>query len=328
MSRFVFGREPAERVLGGQAQFARHAPHDRPGDRPRGSGRGSRGGEGPRPSGRASPRSRSPTPATPRTCPSMATKTGLRPSAIIASAAAAVSAGTCRRRLDVRAVADADVVAVEAAGDPLPRHFGHVLDGSHEPHRTAERSLERARDRVRRLRLERARELERRILAVPPRHRGPPFGERAGLVEQHRADLAQPLQRVGVLHEDPATRGTHQRHRQRQGDREPDGARTRDDQQRDDALEGEAGPRSIHTGAGDDGERQQRLDEVPRHEVGRARAAPASCESASCTTASNAPTRVFSPAASTRTMSRAPRFVAPAVTVSPSRTGTGAGSRR
>ncbi len=47
------------------------------------------------------------------------------------------------------------------------------------------------------------------------------------------------------------------------------------------------------------------------------------CASASWTIASSAPTRVASPAASTRTTSRAPRFVAPAWTVSPSRTGTG-----
>ena len=41
--------------------------------------------------------------------------------------------------------------------------------------------------------------------------------------------------------------------------------------------------------------------------------------------ASSAPTRVSSPAASTRTTSRAPRFVAPALTASPSRTGIGGG---
>ena len=51
-------------------------------------------------------------------------------------------------------------------------------------------------------------------------------------------------------------------------------------------------------------------------------------ESASCTMASSAPTRVSTPVASTRTISRAPRFVAPAFTASPSRTAIGSGLAR
>ena len=70
---------------------------------------------------RASGRKASPMPATPATCPSTATKTGLRPSATIASARAAGRRGDrgAARLDEVRAVADAHVVAVDPAGDAL-----------------------------------------------------------------------------------------------------------------------------------------------------------------------------------------------------------------
>ena len=64
--------------------------------------------------------------------------------------------------LDVGPVPDADVVAVEPAGDPLSRDLDHVLDRSHDPHGSADGAPEGAGHGVRRLRLEGPRELRAR----------------------------------------------------------------------------------------------------------------------------------------------------------------------
>ena len=87
---------------------------------------------------------------------------------------------------------------------PWPGTSTDVLDASGR--RRTERPYEApegAGDGVRRLGLERARELERGVVALPARHRRPPLGEGAGLVEEDGVDVAEPLEGVGVLDEDP-----------------------------------------------------------------------------------------------------------------------------
>ena len=232
-------------------------------------------------------------PATPATRPSTATNTGLSPSATHRLGGAARVVGHRRPRgLDVRPVPDADVAAVEPAGDALARDLDHVLDRAHDRERRPGRVAEGARHGVRRLRLEGPRELERRVVAVPAGDRRPALGERAGLVEQHGVDRAQPLERVGVLDEDAGARRPQQRHRHRERHRQAERARAGHDEQRDDALERDRRAAVAAT----------RRRSRPPARAGPARsAAPARSvvrssaglrESASCTIASSAPTRV------------------------------------
>ena len=210
-------------------------------------------------------------PATPATRPSTATKTGLRPSATaVAANSASVGGNGGAIGLDVGAVPDADVVAVEPAGDPLPRDLDHVLHRPHDPERLPGRAAEGTGHGVRRLRLQVPRELERRVVALPARHRRPALGERPGLVEQDGVDLAEPLQGVGVLDEDARARGAQQRDGHGERHREPERAGTGDDEQGDDALERDGRARGwSHASAGDDGEHEQGLDEAPGREIGR-----------------------------------------------------------
>ncbi len=264
MSRLRFRREAAERVVGRQAEARPRRARRRRGDRPRGSARARRARAARRRVRAASGRSASPMPATPATRPSTATNTGLRPSATHRRGERREIVGNGRPAgLDVGPVPDADVVAVEPAGDALARDLDHVLHRPHDPDRRPGRAAEGAGHGVRRLRLEVPRELERRVVALPARHRRPALGERAGLVEQHGVDAAEPLERVGVLDEDARARGAQQRDGDGERHREPERAGTGDDEQGDDALERDGRPAVEPRDAGDDGQHEQGLDEAP-----------------------------------------------------------------
>ena len=64
-----------------------------------------------------------------------------------------------------------------------------------------------------------------------------PRGERAGLVEQHRVDLAHPLEREPVLHEDAGAGGDRGRERDDERDREAERVRARDHEHGHGALD-------------------------------------------------------------------------------------------
>ena len=100
------------------------------------------------------------------------------------------------------------------------------------------------------------------------------LGERAGLVDHERVDLLQHLERLGVLDQD-AGRGAaagadHDRHRRG----EPEGAGAGDDEDRDgvDQGVGEARlrPEEAPDDEGEDGDHDDRRDEVGRDDVGQA----------------------------------------------------------
>ena len=295
--------------------------------RPRGCARGCRGRAGPPTVARASARSGSPMPATPgdaavdrdedwteavgdhRRRPRRRHVSGRR------------AASTCRRG------ADADVVAVEPAGDAPARRLRP------RPRPCARRAAPRpgAAWKARATACDDSASSARanwsaRSSPMPARDRGAALGERAGLVEQHGVDAAQALERVGVLDEDAGARRAHQRHRHRQRHGQAERARARRRRaarRRARARRGAAlRPADATVAAASD---EQHLHEAPGQRRRWSAAARACRDSASCTMASSAPTRVWAPAASTRTTRRAPRFVAPAFTASPSATASGAG---
>ena len=169
----------------------------------------------------------------------------------------------------MRPGADAHRVAVDRAGDAAAVRFGDVAHHGHGAQRARGHDLEGTGHVMRRFRLERHGQITRAVVADPARHGGASLGERAGLVEEHRAYVAQALERVGVLDEDAGAGGTQQRHRERQRHGQAERARARDDQQRDDPREG--GSRAMHgadDGAGEGSGGQQHHHEPPCHQVG------------------------------------------------------------
>ena len=194
-------------------------------------------------------------------------------------------------RLDVGPVPDADLMAVQPAGNSLSRRLRRLPRPSARRGATARARAERAGHGVRRLRLEVPRELERRVVALPARHRRPAFGERPGLVDQDGLDAAKPLEGVRVLDEDAGAGGAHQRDRDGERHGEAERARTGDDEQGDDPLQRDCGAAAEPRDGGDAGEDEQGLDEEPGH-ASVVRRSAGFRESASWTMASSAPTRV------------------------------------
>ena len=98
------------------------------------------------------------------------------------------------------------------------------------------------------------------------------FGQRAGLVDDQRVDLLEPLQRLGVLDQHAGLRAAPDADHDRHGRGQPQGAGAGDDQHRHggDQAEGEA-RLGTERRPGDEGERGDRDD--GRHEPARHRSA-------------------------------------------------------
>ena len=190
------------------------------------------------------------------TAPSRTTESTAAPRAFQASIRAVEIARASRaaRSRSSAGTADRDHAAVDGRFDAAAGE----RRGSREPRargpRVTRRGHDRARERVLAVGLDGAGEREQ--LGLVDGSASPatatsvttcwPRGERARLVEQHGVDLAHPLEREPVLHQDAGARRDRGRERDHERDREPERVRARDHEHGDGVLDGLVGVADEH----------------------------------------------------------------------------------
>ena len=142
-----------------------------------------------------------------------------------------------------------DDAAVQRAAHAPALHGGELLDGKQRHLLVLRRFEDRERQGMLGALLDGRRPLQhvgradRRAVRLfgrdDMRDRGPAFRDRAGLVEQHRADVREPLERFAAADEDPVLRRLAGADENRGGRGESEGAGTGDDQHRDERDRGE-----------------------------------------------------------------------------------------
>ncbi len=140
-------------------------------------------------------------------------------------------------RLHHGLIAERDPAAIDGSAHPLARDALEASDLGEREIAILGRTDDRGGEGMLAQTLETGREPQKFVLAGAGRfHRHNPglaFGQRAGLVDDQRIDLFQPLERFGVLDQNPGmsapSHPNHDRHRRRQTQR----ARAGDDQNRD-----------------------------------------------------------------------------------------------